>query len=80
MDYQTDPYPDVDVPDTQPALPALLNQDWRVMEARRARAQRAEAARVAELEQAHAVDGVGNQVEADVPLPFATPPGVALAF
>ena len=77
MDDWTYPYPDVEVPDTQPPL---LHEDWRVMEARRARAQQAEAARVAELEQAHAVDGVGNQVEADVPLPFATPPGVALAF
>ena len=80
MDYQTDPYPDVDVPDTQPALPALLNQDWRVMEARRARAQRAEAARVAELEQTQALDAGGSHAEGDVPLPFATRPGVSLAF
>lgn len=77
MDDWTYPYQDVDVPDTQPPL---LFEDGRVMETRRSRAQQAEAARVAELEQAHAVDGVGNQVEADVPLPFATPPGVALTF
>ena len=77
MDDWTYPYPDVEVPDTQPPL---LHEDWRVMEARRARAQQAEAARVAELEQAQAFDAVGSPAEADVPLPFATPPGVALTF
>ena len=78
MDDWTHPSTDVvEVPDTQPPL---LNEDGSVMEARRARAQQAEAARVAELEQAHAVDGVGNQVEADVPLPYATPTSAALAF
>lgn len=77
MDDWTYAYPDVDVPDTQPAL---LNQDWLVMEARRVRAQQAEAARVAQLEQTHARDGVGYQAEAVVPLPFATPPGVGLTF
>ena len=71
------PYPDVDVPDTQPAH---LNQDWLVMEARRVRAQQAEAARRAEIEHTHALDSVGNQAEADVPLPFATPPGAAPTF
>ena len=50
------------------------------MEARRARAQQAEAARVAELEQTQAVDAAGSPAEADVPLPFATLPGVALSF
>ena len=77
MDDQTDPYPDVDVPDTQPPL---LHQDGRVMEARRARAQQAEAARVAKPEQAQAFDAVGSPAEADVPLPFATQPSAALTF
>lgn len=77
MDDWTYPYPDVDVPDTQPPL---LFEDRRVMEARRSRAQQAEAARVAELEQTQALDDVGNPAEADVPLPFATPPGAALTF
>lgn len=77
MDDWTYPYPDVDVPDTQPPL---LFEDGRVMEVRLARAQQAEAARVAELEQADAVDLVVHHAEADVPLPFATPPGVALTF
>lgn len=77
MDDWTYPYQDVDVPDTQPPL---LFEDGLAIEARRARAQRAEAARVAELEQTQAVDVVGNHAEADVPLPFATPPGVSLAF
>lgn len=77
MDDWTYPYQDVDVPDTQPPL---LNQDWRVIETRRARVQRAEAARVAELEQTQALDDVGNPAEADVPLPFATPPSAALSF
>ena len=77
MDDWTYPYPDVEVPDTQPPL---LFEDGRVMEARRSRAHQAEAARYAELLQAHALDGGGNQTEADIPLPFATPPGAALAF
>lgn len=67
----------VEVPDTQPPL---LNEDGSVMEARHTRAQQAEAARVAELEQNQALDAVGSPAEADVPLPFATPPGVALSF
>jgi len=50
------------------------------MESRLARAQQAEAARVAELEQAQAFDDVGSPTQADVPLPFATPPGVELTF
>ena len=76
MDDCSYPYRD-DPPDWQPTL---LDQDRRVMEARRARAQRAEAARVAELEQTQALDAVGSPAEADVPLPFATPPSAALAF
>ena len=77
MDDRTHPYQDVDVHDAQPPLP---HEDGRVMEARRARSQQAEAARVAELEQTQAFDAVGSPAEADVPLPFATPPGVALTF
>ena len=77
MDDWTYTYPDVDPPDIQPTL---LFEDGRVMEARLARAQRAEAARVAELEQIQAVNVVGYQAEADVPLPFATPPSAALTF
>ena len=77
MDDWTYPYQDVDVPDAQRPL---LREDGRVMEARRARAQQVEAARVAELEQTHARGGVGYPPEADIPLPFATPPGVALTF
>ena len=78
MDDWTCSYWDVDVPDTQPPL---LHEDGRVMEASRARAQQAGAARgVADLEQTLALDAVGSPAEADVPLPFATPPGVALSF
>ena len=77
MDDWTYPYQDVDVPDTQPPL---LFEDGRVMEARRSHARQAEAARVAELAHTRALDAVGNHAEADVLLPFATPPGVSLAF
>lgn len=77
MDDCTYPYPDVDEPDTQPTL---LFEDGRVMEVRLARAQQAEAARFAELEQTQPVNVVGYQAEADVPLPFATPPSAALTF
>lgn len=77
MDDWTYTYPDVDPPDTQPTL---LFEDGRVIEARRPRALQAEAARVAELEQTQAFVAVGSPAEADVPLPFATPPGVALTF
>ena len=69
--------PDADAPDTQPVL---LDKNWRVRETRRVRAQQVEAARVAELEQAQAFDAAGSPAQADVPLPFATPPGVALTF
>lgn len=77
MDDWTYAHADAEVPDTQPPL---LHEDGRVMEARRARAQQAEAARVADLVQAQAFDAVGNPAEAGVTLPFATPPGVALTF
>ncbi len=77
MDERTYPYSDVEPLDTQPPL---LFEDGRVMEARRSHARQAEAARVAELEQAQAFDAVGSPAVADVPLPFATPPGVALTF
>jgi len=77
MDDWTYAHADAEVPDTQPTL---LHQDGRVMEARRARAQQAEAARVAKLEQAQAFDAVGSPAEADVPLPFATQPSAALTF
>jgi len=58
------PYPDVDVPDTQPPL---LKGERPLLEARRAQARQAEAARVAELEQTQALDPVGSPAEADVP-------------
>lgn len=77
MDEWTYPYPDVDVPDTQPPL---LVEDRRVMEARRSRAQQEEAARVAELEPTQAVDVVGHRAVPDVPLPFATPASASLTF
>ena len=77
MDDWTYAHADAEVPDTQPPL---LDEDGRAMEARRARAQQAEAARVAELEQTQALAAFGNPAEADVPLPFASPPGAALTF
>lgn len=77
MDDWTYAYPDVDVPDSQPPL---LNEDGLAIGASHTRAQQAEAARVAELEQTQALDAVGSPAEVDVPLPFATPPGVALPF
>ena len=77
MDDWTYPYPDVKPPDSPPTL---LDQDRRAIENRHVRARQAEAARVAELQQTQAVDVVGNLAEADVPLPFATPPGAAPTF
>ena len=77
MDDWTYPYSDVKPPDSPPTL---LDQDRRAIENRHVRARQAEAARVAELEQTQALDAVGSPAEADVPLPFATPPGVALTF
>ena len=77
MDDWTYAHADAEVPDTQPPL---LDEDGRAMEARRARAQQAEAARVAELQQTQAFDAAGSPAEADVPLPFATPPSAALTY
>ena len=77
MDDRTYPYSDVEPLDSQLNL---LDRDWRVVEDHHARALQAEATRVAELQQTQAVDVVGNQAEADVPLPFVTPPGVVLTF
>ena len=73
------PYPTPDADETPPIQPTLLARGWHVIEAR-VRGQQAEAVRVAELEQAQAFDAAGSPAEADVPLPFATPPGVALIF
>ncbi|MEA5154338.1 hypothetical protein [Raineyella sp.] len=77
MDGWTNTYPDVDPPESQPTL---LDQDRRAIEDRHVRARHAETTRVAELEQTQALDAGGSPAEADVPLPFATPPGVSLAF
>ena len=77
MDDWTYHSPAFDVPDTQSPL---LFEDGRVMEARRTRAQQAEAARVAELGQTQAVNVDGYQAEAGVPLPFEAPAGAALTF
>ena len=77
MDDWTYAHADAEVPDTQPPL---LDEDGRVMEARRARAQQAEAARVAELELTQAFVAAGSPAEADVPRLFATPLGAALTF
>ena len=77
MDERTYPYSDVEPLDSQLNL---LDRDWRVVEDHHARAPQAEAARVAELKQTQALDSGGNPAEADVPLPFAAPPGAALTF
>ena len=77
MDDWPYPYPDADAPDTQPTL---LDRDRRAIEDRHVRARQAEAARVAELEQTQALAAFGNPAEADVPLPFASPPGAAPAL
>ena len=77
MDDWTNTYPDVDPPESQPTL---LDQDRRAIVDRHVRARQAEAARVAEPEQTQALDAFGNPAEADVPLPFATPPGAAPAL
>lgn len=78
MDDWTYPYPDVDVPDTQPPL---LNEDGRVMEARRVRPQQFEAARVAELELMGVPHDVRDpRLDTPVPLPFASPSGAALTY
>lgn len=85
MDDWTYPYfDDVDSPSSQPML---LDQLWGAVEAR-LRAAHAEAAaqadadrRAAQLKQSRVWDSVddGRNI-LDVPLPFATPPGVELTF
>lgn len=77
MDNWISPYPDVVALHKQPML---RDRDGRAMEDRRSRARQAEASRVAELEQTRALDAAGSPAEIDVPLPSATPPGVALTF
>ena len=77
MDDWPYPYPDVDPPESQLTL---LDQDRRAIEDRHVRARQAEAARVAGLEQTQALAAFGNPAEADVPLPFASPPGAAPAI
>lgn len=72
MDDWTYPHPDADAPDSQPAL---LDQDWRLIEASRVSAQHLDAARMAELEHTNFRTGVGDLwPEVDVPLPFAHRP------
>ena len=73
------PYPHLDV-DSPASQPTLLDQDRRAIEDRHVPEHQTEAARVAELEQAQAFDAAGSHAEGDVTLPFATPPGVSLAF
>jgi len=73
-------YPKADADEASDTQPPLLNEDRPVLETLRARARQAEAARVAELEQPQAFDAAGSPAEADVPLPFATPPSAALTF
>ena len=77
MEDWTYPYPDVDPPESQPML---SDQARRAIEDRHVQARRAEAARVAELRQTQALNAVRSPAEAEVPLPFATPPGAALTF
>ncbi|MBK8463963.1 MAG: hypothetical protein IPL36_13425 [Nigerium sp.] len=78
MDDWTYPYPDADAPDSQPAL---LDQDWRVRETRRVRAQQVEAAGVAELELMDVPHDVRDpRLDTSVPLPFASPSGAAPTF
>lgn len=68
MDDWTYPYPDADAPNTQPPM---LDLDRRV-EARRVRAQQADAALVAERAQTEALDS-DLHADADVPLLFGVP-------
>ena len=78
MDDWTYPYPDVDPQDTQPAL---VDRDWRVIEARRVRVERAEAACIAPLERTEARDGVGDlHTYTEIALAFAAPSGAALTL
>lgn len=77
MDHWRYHHPDVEVPDTQLGL---LNWDGLVTEGRPARAQQADAARVADVEATLALDPVGNPAQEEILLPFATAPGAALTF
>lgn len=78
MDDWTYPYTDVDEPDTQQPL---LNEDWRLMEARRARTQQAEAdRRAADLEQSRVWDRVDDRRTLDVPLPFEATAHTSLTY
>jgi hypothetical protein len=79
MDDWTYPHPD---PDSCLPEPALLDQDWRAIEDHHVQAHQAEAARRAsDLEETEALESVGDpQTVSYIPLPFATPPGVALTF
>ena len=77
MDDWTHPYQDVDVHDAQPPL---LHEDGRV-DGGSPRPLAAGGSRPRGRTRAdQALDAVGSPAEADVPLPFATPPGVALTF
>ena len=76
MDDWTHHYPDADALEPHPPL---LDQGRREIEARRARARRAEAAHPCELEQAEG-QGVDAHALTDVPRPFATPPSAAWTF
>lgn len=77
MDDQTDPNSDVDVPDTQPAL---LNQNWRVIGARRARGSGRRPPPSPSSSRPKPWTSSAHNAEADVPLPFATPPSAALTL
>lgn len=77
MDALTHPDSDVHLPNVQPTL---LDQVGRVIARRCLRARQVEMARVAELEETKAADVVGNHAEADVPLPFTTPPSAGLTL
>ena len=78
MDKRTGPAPDLQPPDIRPEL--VDHHQWRAIGAGRFRTGKRDVARVAELEQTQALDAVGSPAEADVPLPFATPPSAALTF
>lgn len=81
MDDWTYPYPNLDV-DAPAPDPMLLDEVREAVEDRfRTTEAQGAADRVAEFEQPEAQQAVdGLPFDADVPLPFATPPGAALAF
>ncbi|CAL8968079.1 hypothetical protein TESS_TESS_01572 [Tessaracoccus sp. O5.2] len=87
MDDWTDPYPNSDDLDLLLSQPVLLDEVWGAVEdrlrvARAGAAAQAEAPRVGtDIEQSQIWDSVDDGRDAlHVPLPFATPPGVALTF